>query len=151
MQQRSPRSDIWFSFVHLFLPLASDRQNPERACFDAAPHRIGRDETVFPVSTEESNFVFNNISTGEFAAEFGGSTEVEIAGVWSMGQLPPGKKGITGKGQLGHAFPRISPEEAQHFNRLEIQRIQGSSTHTIEMFNRRLDAVSMQVYFETAE
>ena len=114
-------------------------------------HRIGRDETVFPVSTEESNFVFNNISTGEFAAEFGGSTEVEIAGVWSMGQLPPGKKGITGKGQLGHAFPRISPEEAQHFNRLEIQRIQGSSTHTIEMFNRRLDAVSMQVYFETAE
>ena len=71
--------------------------------------------------------------------------------MWSMGQLPPGKKGITGKGQLGHAFPRISPEEAQHFNRLEIQRIHGSSTHTIEMFNRRLDAVSMQVYFETAE
>ena len=26
-----------FPLFHLFLPLASDRQNPERACFDAAP------------------------------------------------------------------------------------------------------------------
>ena len=114
-------------------------------------HRIGRNETVFPVSSEENHFVFNNISTGKFAAEFGGSTEVEIGGVWSMGNLPPGKRGITGKGQLGHAFPRISPEDVQQFNRLEIQRIEGSASETIEMFNRRLDTTLLQVHFETAE
>ena len=68
-----------------------------------------------------------------------------------MGNLPPGKRGITGKGQLGHAFPRISPEDVQQFNRLEIQRIEGSASETIEMFNRRLDTTLIQVHFETAE
>ena len=114
-------------------------------------HRKGKDETVFTVCTEEHNFVINNISTGKFAAEFGGGTELEIGGVWSMGQVGPGKKGITGKGQLGHGFPRISPDEVQQFNRLEIQRIEGSSSPTIERFNRRLDAVRIQVHWEAAE
>ena len=114
-------------------------------------HRKGKDETVFTVCTEEHNFVFNNISTGKFAAEFGGGTELEIGGVWSMGQVGPGKKGITGKGQLGHGFPRISPDEVQQFNRLEIQRIEGSSSPTIERFNRRLDAMPIQVHWEAAE
>ena len=114
-------------------------------------HRIGKGETVFPVSTEEHNFVFNNISTGKFAAEFGGITEVGVAGIWSMGQVGPGKKGITGKGQLGHAFPRISPDEVQLFNRLEVQRIAGNSSTTIEVFNRRLDAVSMELHWTAAE
>ena len=114
-------------------------------------HRIGKDETVSPVSTEKHNFVFNSISTGKFAAELGGATEVEIGGVWSMGHVGPGKKGITGKGQLGHAFPRISPDEVQQFNRLEIQRIKGNSSQTIERFNRRLDAARMQVHWTSAE
>ena len=68
-----------------------------------------------------------------------------------MGQLKPGKKGITGKGQLGHAFPRIAPQEVQIFNRLEVQRIQGNSTETIERFNHRMDPMSMQVHFEVVE
>ena len=113
--------------------------------------RVGKDETVFPVSSEEHNFVFNNISTGKFAAELGGSIELEVGSVWSMGNIPPGKKGITGKGQLGHAVPRISPEEVQQFNRLEIQRIQGRSSQTIEKFNRRMDPMSIRVYFETVD
>ena len=113
--------------------------------------RKGKDEFAFPVSTEDHNFVFRNISTGKYSAEFGGSSEVEIAGVWSMGNLKPGEKEITGKGHLGHAFPRISPEEVQQFNRLEIQRIQGNASQTIERFNRRLDSVSIQVHFETVE
>ena len=64
-----------------------------------------------PVITEKHRFVSRNLSTGKFSAEFGGNPEVEISSVWSMGQLKPGKKGITGKGQLGHALPRIAPEE----------------------------------------
>ena len=111
-------------------------------------HRKGKDKTVFIVCTEEHSFVFNNISTGKFAAEFGGSTELEVAGVWSMGQVGPGKKGITGKGQLGHVFPRISPDEVHQFNQLEIQRIEGSSSQNIESFNRRLEIVPIQVHFE---
>ena len=114
-------------------------------------HRIGKNETAFPVSTEEHNFVFNSISTGKFAAEFGGITEVEVAGVWSMGQVGPGKLGITGEGQLGHVFPRISPDEVQQFNWLEIQRIKGSSSQTIERFNRRLDAARIQVHWRASE
>ena len=113
--------------------------------------RKGKDKFEFPVSNEERNFVFKSISTGEFSAEFGGSTEVEVAGVWSMGHLKPGKRGITGKGHLGHAFPRISPEEVQQFNRLEIQRIQGNSSQTIEIFNCRLDTAQIQVYWEAVE
>ena len=114
-------------------------------------HRIGKDETVFPVSTEERNFVFNKISTGKFAAELGGITEVEVGGVWSMGQVGPGKKGITGQGQLGHAFPRLSPDEVLQFNRLEIQRVKGGSSQTIERFNRRLDSMRIQVHWEAVE
>lgn len=55
-----------------------------------------------------------------------------------MGPVNPGKKGITGPGQMGHGFPRMDPEEVQLFNQLEIQRIRGSSAATIEMFNRRM-------------
>ena len=117
----------------------------------ALHHRMGKDETVFPVSTEKHNFVFNNISTGKFAAELGGATELEVGGVWSMGHVGPGKKGITGKGQLGHAFPRISPDEVQQFNWLEIQRIKGNSSQTIEGFNRRFDPGRIKVYWEAAE
>ena len=75
----------------------------------------------------------------------------DMISVWSMGQLKPGKKGITGKGQLGHAFPRISPDEVPLFNRLEIQRIEGSFSETIEKFNRRMDPMSMQVHFEVVK
>ena len=105
----------------------------------------------FPVSTENHNFVCDNISTGEYSSHFGDSSQVEVPGVWSMGQLKPGKKGITGKGQLGHAFPRVAPKEVQLFNLLEIQRVQGNSTKTIESFNRRMDPISMKVYFEDVE
>lgn len=104
-----------------------------------------------PVVTEKHGFVFGNLSTGKFSAEFGGSPEVEVSGIWSMGQLKPGKKGITGKGQLGHAFPRIAPKEVGLFNRLEIQRIEGSSLETIEKFNRRMDPLSIQVHFEVVQ
>ena len=105
----------------------------------------------FTVTTEEHSFVFRNLSTGEYSAQFGGSPEVEITSMWSMGQLKPGKKGITGKGHLGHALPRIAPEEVQLFNRLELQRIQGSSAETIEKFNRRMDPMYIQVHFEVVE
>ena len=111
-------------------------------------HRRGKDETTFVVCTEDHNFVFQGISTGQYSDLFDGSPVLPVAGVWSMGQLKPGQKGITGKGQLGHVFPRISPEEVQQFNRLEIQRIRGSSAQTIEVFNRRLDDVRIQVHWE---
>ena len=68
-----------------------------------------------------------------------------------MGQLKPGKKGITGKGQMGHAFPRIGLSEVSEFNRLEIARIEDHSSETIEKFNLRMDPMSMQVYFEVPE
>ena len=102
------------------------------------------------VSTEEHKFVSGNISTGKYSSLFGGSSEVATSSVWSMGQLKPGKKGITGKGQMGHALPRIDPEEVELFNRLEIQRIKGSSLETIEKFNRRMDPMSIRVHWESA-
>ena len=110
--------------------------------------RTNKHKFVFAVSTEQHQFVSGNISTGKYSAQLGGSSEIEISSVWSMGQLKPGKKGIAGKGQLGHAFPRISPDEVPLFNRLEIQRVEGSSSETIGKFNRRMDPMSMQVHFE---
>ena len=113
--------------------------------------RTNRRKFAFTVSTEQHNFVSGNISAGKYSAQLGGSSEIEISSVWSMGQLKPGKKGITGKGQLGHAFPRISPDEVPLFNRLEIQRIEGNFSETIEKFNRRMDPMSIQVHFEVVE
>ena len=55
-----------------------------------------------------------------------------------MGQLKPGKKGITGPRHLGHALPRMDSEEARLFNRLELQRIKVSYSVTIEQVNRRM-------------
>ena len=113
------------------------------------------EEFAIPVSTETHNFVFaSRIYTGKFAHEFGGKEyiDVNIGGMWSMGNLKPGKKGITAKGQLGHVFPRISLEEVPEFNRLEEQRIKGvSPLHTIEKFNRRMDPMSIRVHFETVD
>ncbi|MCY4107730.1 MAG: hypothetical protein OXG11_01730 [Chloroflexi bacterium] len=105
----------------------------------------------FPVITEGHRFVCGNPSTGKFISELGDRPEVEISGIWSMGQLKPGKKGITGRGHLGHALPRIAPEEVQLFNRLEIQRVTGNSSETIEKFNRRMDPMAMRVHFEVVE
>ena len=96
---------------------------------------------TFTVCTEKHNFVFRNPSMG--------LGEVEISSIWTLGQLPPGEKGITGKGHLGHALPRIAPEEVTLFNRLELRRIQGTSLETIEKFNRRMDPMRMQVHFES--
>ena len=113
------------------------------------------EEFAIPVSIEKHKFVFGSrIYTGKFAHEFGGNEyiDVNIGGMWSMGNLKPGKKGITGKGQLGHVFPRISLEEVPEFNRLEEQRIKGvSPLHTIEKFNRRMDPMSIRVHFETVD
>ena len=106
---------------------------------------------VFTVVTEEHSFVFNNLSTGAFSAQLGGLSEIEIGSLWSMGNVKPGKKGIVGKGQLGHAFPRIAPEEVRLFNQLEIKRIEEGSSETIEKFNRRMDTMSMAVHFEVLE
>ena len=71
--------------------------------------------------------------------------------MWSMGNVKPGKTGITGKGQLGHAFPRIGPEEVRLFNQLETKRIEEGSSETIEMFNRRLEEADFKVYFKVLE
>ena len=111
-------------------------------------YKTNKGKFEFAVTTEEHSFVFRNLSTGKHSAQFGGSPEVEITSMWSMGQLKPGKKGITGPGHLGHAFPRVDPEEVHLFNRLELQRIEGSSSETIEKFNRRMTA--MWVHFEVA-
>ncbi len=105
----------------------------------------------FTVVTEERSFVFNNLSTGAFSDQFGGASEIEIDSLWSTGSLKPGKKGIVGKGQLGHAFPRIGPEEVRLFNQLEIDRIEKGSSETIEKFNRRMDTRSIKVHFEVSE
>ena len=110
-------------------------------------YRRNKNKVAIQVVTEKHQFVSRNISTGKFSSEFGGSPEVEISGVWSMGQLNPGKKGITGKGQLGHALPRIAPEEVPLFNRQEIQRIEGVSSDTIEKFNRRMNPMSIRIYW----
>ena len=109
-------------------------------------HKAKKKELVFNVTTERHGFVFRNLSTGKFSAEFGGSSHVEISSSWSMGQVKPGNKGITGPGQLGHALPRIDPEEVDLFNRLELRRIEGSSSETIAMFNSRM--IPMWVHFE---
>ena len=107
-----------------------------------------RAKFAFRVTTEEQSFVFRNPSTGKFHDQLGGSPEIEISSIWSMGQLKPGKKGITGKGQLGHVFPRVAPEEVPLFNQLEIQRVKGNSSETIGKFNRRMDPMKIQVHFE---
>ena len=65
-----------------------------------------------------------------------------------MGELGPGKKGVTGERQLGHALPRVGPEEVPLFNRLEKQRIAGNPAETSERFNRRMDPMRIQVHFE---
>ena len=118
-------------------------------------YRTESGEIALPVSTEKDDFVFRpQLSTGKSSHLFGDRKyiDVDISGMWSMGTLKPGKKGITGKGQLGHVFPRISPEEVQEFNRLEVQRIKGVSTpQTLEKFNSRMDAMSIQVHFEVVE
>ena len=114
-------------------------------------YRVGKDQFVFTVSTEEHRFVFGKILAEPGGNAIGGGSEVWIGGVWSMGNVPAGKKGIVGKGQLGHAFPRIYPEEVQQFNWLEIRRIEGDSSQTIEVFNRRLDTVRQMVHFEVVE
>ena len=114
-------------------------------------HRNGKDDFVFVVSSEEHNFVFKAISPSRFAHEFGGVSKIEVAGVWSMGNVPPGKEGITGPGELGHAFPRISPDEIAEFNRLEIRRVRGISSQTIEKFNLRLETARQWVHFEVVE
>ena len=94
-------------------------------------YRTSEGVSEFTVSTEKHNFVLRGVSTGNYRAQSGGVSELETSSIWSMGQPKPGKKGITGKGQMGHAFPRISPEEVQEFNRLETRRIEGSSSETI--------------------
>ena len=112
-------------------------------------YKTNKGKFEFTVTGEEHSFVFRNLSTGEYSAEFGGSPELEITSMWSMGQLKPGKRGITGPGHLGHAFPRIDQEEVHLFNQLELQRIEGSSSDTIERFNRRM--LPMWVHFEVVE
>ena len=114
-------------------------------------YRIDEDIFEFTVSTENHNFVSRDLSTGKYSAHFGGISEVGISSIWSMGRPKPGKKGITGKGQMGHAFPRISPEEVQEFNRLEKRRTEGSYTETINKFNERMNPMNIQVYFEVVE
>ena len=111
-------------------------------------YQVNGHQRAFPVTTEKHRFVSGNLSTGEHGALFGGSSEVEISSVWSMGELGPGKKGVTGEGQLGHALPRVGPEEVPLFNRLEKQRIAGNPAETIERFNRRMDPMRIQVHFE---
>ncbi len=101
---------------------------------------------AFEVTTEEHSFVFGKLSTGKFRDEFGGSPQVEVSAIGSMGQVKPGKKGIAGPGHLGHAFPRMDLEEVDLFNQLELRRIEGSSSETIERFNRRM--IPMWVHYE---
>ena len=62
------------------------------------------EEIKYPVTSAKHGFVFPDRSGGHISA------------VWSMGTVGPGKKGITGKGNLGHALPRISPDEVDAFN-----------------------------------
>ena len=102
------------------------------------------------VSSAKHNFVSGKIRTGKFSHEFDGRTEIETSGVWSMDRGRPGETGITGRGQLGHVFPRIAPEEVELFNRLEVQRIEGNPEETIEKFNQRMDPMSMKVYWRNA-
>ena len=90
----------------------------------------------YPVTSSKNNFVFSNPSWGQ------------ITSVWSMGSVGEGKKGITGKGHLGHAFPRLSPHEVSEFNKLEIDRVKGLAEVTVDKFNQRMDPMSMKVYFE---
>ena len=106
---------------------------------------LGR-KSEFRVTTEDRSFVVKNISTGEFSDEFGGSSQLEVSAIGSMGQVKPGKRGIAGPGQLGHAFPRIDPEEVDIFNQLELRRIKDISSETIAKFNRRM--IPMWVHFE---
>ena len=93
----------------------------------------------YQVSSEKHNFVSCNPSWGR------------IFSIWTMGAVGPGKSGITGKGHLGHAFPKISPNEVPEFNRLEIERVKGHPSGTITKFNLRMDTIPMQVHFRRGE
>ena len=101
----------------------------------------GEPQFTVPVSTEGHLFVFENII---------GLPNAEIGSVWSMGSVKPGKKAITGEGHMGHAFPRISPDEVSVFNLLEMNRISGNAMETIEKFNRRMDPMRIQIHWEAA-
>ena len=114
-------------------------------------HRTDDGVSTFCVCSEEHSFVFKNPSTGEFSEELGGSSEAVISSAWSTPDLKPGKEGIVGRGQMGHAFPRISPDEVPLFNLLELRRIEGGSSETIEAFNRRMNPMSIEVHFRMAE
>lgn len=102
----------------------------------------GGDDLLMPVSTESHHFVFDGIA---------GTPDAQIGGVWSMGRLKPGKQGITGKGQMGHALPRIAPQEVPEFNRIETERLAGRTWETIEKYNRRMDEIRMQVHWRASE
>lgn len=107
-------------------------------------------ECVIAVSTEGHSFVGGNIHAGNFKKELGGIDELPVAGVWSMGYVPPGQKGITGKGHMGHVFPRVFPDEVLEFNRLEQQRVKEGGPDSIEIFNRRLETARLTVYWQRA-
>ena len=114
-------------------------------------YRSSKINCKLAVSTKDHDFVFKSPITGPNSSILGGSSEVEISSVWSMGQSKPGKKGITGKEQMGHAFPRIDPDEVELFNQLEIHRIEGGLSETIAKFNRRMDPMSIKVHWETVK
>ena len=107
--------------------------------------------STIQVCSEEHRFVFNNPSTGAFSEELGGNSEAVTSSTWSIPDLKPGKGGIVGRGQMGHAFPRISPGEVRLFNLLELQRIEGGSSEKIEVFNRRMNPMSMEIHFTVVE
>ena len=89
------------------------------------------------------------IYTGKFADDFGGATEMPIQSIGTMGNLPPGQKGATGIGNLGHKLPTIEVDEIPDFNRRELLRVAGASAPTIEEYNKRIP--DMTVHFIVGE
>ena len=89
------------------------------------------------------------IYTGKFADDFGGATEMPIQSIGTMGNLPPGQKGATGIGNLGHKLPTIEVDEVPEFNRRELFRVKGVSAPTIEGYNKRIPA--MEAHFIVGE
>ena len=61
-------------------------------------YKTNKGKFEFAVTTEEHSFVFRNLSTGKHSAQFGGSPEVEITSMWSMGQLKPARRGLQAQG-----------------------------------------------------
>ena len=118
-----------------------------KLCYQSADAEI----EFLQLTTESTGLVGGVMSTGDFADELGGATEIPVYSIGTMGMPGPGKPGIAGKGQMGHKLPTLLPDEVELFNLLERARIQGETEQSIQIFNERMERNLMTVFYTNTE